>query len=110
MSFRSEVVRIVNELLAGSKKISELTALPSNVANDDVIEVVRGGQNYKATGSQLPSGGGSGVPTDWNFATSGASPGDFPTDLTLRYYTIDDSVYPFGTEFWTNGSGGWYTK
>lgn len=46
----------------------------------------------------------------WNFATSGASPGDFPTDLTRVYITEDDSVYPFNTWFVSDGAGGWYTK
>lgn len=58
MSLRSEVVRIFNELMGNAKKISELTALPSNVTTGDLIEVVRSGQNYKADGSQLPSGVG----------------------------------------------------
>lgn len=58
MSVRSEIIRVLNEVLGNSKKISELTALPSNVANDDLIEIVRAGVNYKGTGSQLPSGGG----------------------------------------------------
>lgn len=61
MSLRSEVIRILNEILGNSKKISELTSLPSNVQNTDQIEVVRSGVNYKALGSQLPSGGGGGT-------------------------------------------------
>jgi hypothetical protein len=61
MSLRSEVIRIFNELIGASKKISDLPALPSAVQNTDQFEVARSGTSYKATGSQLPSGGGSGV-------------------------------------------------
>lgn len=61
MSLRSEIIRVLNEVLGNSKKVSELDDLPSNVANDDLIEVVRAGENYKALGSQLPSGGGGGT-------------------------------------------------
>lgn len=58
MSLRSEVIRIINEYFSGSKKITDLPDLPSNVANGDLFEVVRSGTNYKGLGSQLPSGGG----------------------------------------------------
>lgn len=58
MSLRSEVVRIIQEYFAGSKKISELDALPTPVQNSDEFEVARGGVSYKGTGSQLPSGSG----------------------------------------------------
>lgn len=58
MSLRSEVVRIIQEYFAGSKKISELTSLPTPVQNSDLIEVARGGISYGATGAQLPSGAG----------------------------------------------------
>lgn len=60
MSIRSEFVRLWNEFMASAKKITQLTSLPSPVANSDLFEVVRGGVNYKALGSQLPSGGGGG--------------------------------------------------
>lgn len=58
MSQRSEIIRVIQEYFAGSKKISELTALPSNIQNSDLFEVARGGVSYKGTGSQLPSGSG----------------------------------------------------
>lgn len=58
MSLRSEVVRIIQEYFAGSKKISELDALPSNIQSSDLFEVARNGVSYKGTGSQLPSGSG----------------------------------------------------
>lgn len=58
MSLRSEVIRIFNELIGSSKKISDLPTLPSAVQNTDQFEVARSGTSYKATGSQLPSGGG----------------------------------------------------
>lgn len=81
MSLRSEVVRIFNELLAGSKKISELTSLPSNVQNTDLIEVVRSGQNYKALGSQLPSGGGGSG--DLQDVLDAGSTAVAPTDISI---------------------------
>lgn len=58
MSQRSEVVRILNEYLSSSKKISELPALPSPVDNSDLFEVSRNGTSYQGTGAQLPSGSG----------------------------------------------------
>lgn len=61
MSFRSEVIRIFNELIGQAKKISDLPALPTNVQNSDSFEVSRSGTSYQATGSQLPSGGGGGT-------------------------------------------------
>lgn len=95
------------------KKFTQLPAAGA-LTGTEIVAVVQSGVSKQTTAQAIANlgggGGGSGVPTDWDFATSGASPGDFPTDLTLRYYTIDDSVFPFGTEFWTNGSGGWYTK
>lgn len=48
MSFRSEVVRIVNELLAGSKKISQLSAA-SALTGTELVEVVQGGTNVQTT-------------------------------------------------------------
>ncbi len=56
MSIRSEVVRIFNELLALSKKIS---ALPSAgaITGSELIEVVQNGANVKTTISAVASGG-----------------------------------------------------
>lgn len=56
MSLRSEVIRIFSELIGQAKKITDLPALPTNVDNDDLFEVSRGGTSYKGTGAQLPSG------------------------------------------------------
>lgn len=61
MSLQSEFTRMLNSWLATAKKITQLTALPSPVTTGDLFEVVRGGTNYKADGSQLPSGGGGGT-------------------------------------------------
>lgn len=60
--------------------------------------------------------GGAGIPTNWNFATSGPAQdpplaiGAYPTDLTKQYYATDDSVEFQGTLFWSNGAGGWNRK
>lgn len=57
MSVRSEVIRIMNEVLADSKKI---TALPAGSAPSgaELVEAVQGGVNVKLTVSQLGGGGG----------------------------------------------------
>lgn len=55
MSLRSEVIRIFNELMAGSKKITELPA-GTSPAGSELIEGVQGGQNVKFTVSQLGGG------------------------------------------------------
>lgn len=62
MSTRSEVIRIFNELIAQAKKISDLPSAPS-VAGADLIEVSIGGTSYKATASQIGSGGSGVVQT-----------------------------------------------
>lgn len=46
----------------------------------------------------------------WNFATSGAAPGDYPSDLTKVYVSTDNSVVPENTWFVSDGSGGWLYK
>lgn len=90
MSLRSEVIRIMNEILGNSKKISELTSLPSNVQNTDQIEVVRSGVNYKALGSQLPSGGGGG---SWGSITGTLSDQtDLNTALGARVLKAGDTM------------------
>lgn len=57
MSVRSEVIRIVNELLAGSKKISELPA-GTSPSGTELIEVVQNGTNVSLTVSQVSGAGG----------------------------------------------------
>lgn len=57
MSLRSEVVRIVNELLANSKKITELTTA-SSIVGDELVEVVQDGVNKKVAVSNIGGGGG----------------------------------------------------
>lgn len=56
MSVRSEVIRIVNELLANSKKISELPAAAA-ITGAELIEIVQGGVNVKTTAADIGSGG-----------------------------------------------------
>src|SRR5688572_3824385 len=56
MSLRSEVIRIINEVLGASKKISDLPAgtSPSGV---ELIEAVQNGESVRLTVSQVASGG-----------------------------------------------------
>lgn len=90
MSLQSEFTRMLNNWLATAKKITQLTALPSPVTTGDLFEVVRAGQNYKADGSQLPSGGGGGT---WGSITGTlSSQTDLQTALDLKeslYRTFD---------------------
>jgi hypothetical protein len=74
------------------------------ITGDEIIGVSQSGNARKITLSDI------GGFARWNFATSGASPGDFPTDLTKIYIADDSSVYPQNTWFASDGAGGWYTK
>lgn len=57
MSLRSEVIRIINEVLGRSKKISEMDAAGA-LSGTELIEVVKNGVNMKTTVSQVGTGGG----------------------------------------------------
>lgn len=110
MSTRSEVIRIFNALIAQAKKISDLPSA-SSVAGADLIEVSIGGTSYKATASQIGSGGsgvvqtivaGSNITVDSTdpanpiVSATGASallplnpqPGDYQVDSTDINFTI----------------------
>lgn len=56
MSLRTDIIRVVNELLANSKKISELPP-GSTPAGSELIEGVQGGVNVKFNISQIATGG-----------------------------------------------------
>lgn len=56
MSVRSEVIRIINELLSTGKKISELPA-GSAPSGAELIEAVQGGVSVSLTVSQVSTGG-----------------------------------------------------
>lgn len=88
MSLRSEIVRIVNELLAGSKKISELDEVVS-ATNDDLIEIVQAGVNVKIKKSNLVTGGGGGG--SWGSIT-----GTITDQTDLVTYVSNNAVYPGG--------------
>lgn len=60
MSLRSEVIRIFNELIGSSKKISELDSASTPLAGTELVEIVQGGVNKKVAASNLGSGGGGG--------------------------------------------------
>lgn len=108
MSLRSEIIKVINEILSNSKKISDLEAVPS-IDGAESMEVVKNGVNYKVTVSQIATGGATAF-GEWNFATSGTNPGDFPTDQTKIYIVLDDSVYPSGTWIGYTSSTGWTAK
>jgi hypothetical protein len=59
MSVRSDIIKVVRDIIAQAKKIVDLPSAPS-VAGTDLIEVSIDGVSYKATASQI-SAGGSGV-------------------------------------------------
>lgn len=89
MSLRSEIIRVLNEILGNSKKVSELDSLPTNVDNSDLIEVVRAGQNYKATGSQLPSGGGGTVESVTGTGVDNTDPDNPVIELANGLESVD---------------------
>jgi hypothetical protein len=55
MSVRSEVIRIINEVLGNAKKISDLPVTGS-VPSSALIEVSIAGVSYQGTASQVSSG------------------------------------------------------
>jgi len=56
MSLRSEIVRIINELLAGSKKITDLTDATTPLSGTELLEVVQDGFNRKVAAANLSGG------------------------------------------------------
>jgi hypothetical protein len=56
MSLRSEIVRILNELLSGSKKITDLTSATTPLTGTELIEVVQDGFNRKVPAANLSGG------------------------------------------------------
>jgi len=55
MSLRSEVVRIVNEILSLGKKITALAFASTPLQGDELIEVVQSGTNKKVLKSDISS-------------------------------------------------------
>jgi hypothetical protein len=56
MSLRSEIIKILNEVFADSKKISQLPAAGS-LQGSELVEIVQEGVNKKVTVSSLTAGG-----------------------------------------------------
>lgn len=77
------------------------------LAYDTALDSAAGG--FQILGGVSSGGGSSFQLEEWDFATSGASPGDFPADTTKMYEITDDSVYPSGTWMAHNGTA-WRTK
>jgi hypothetical protein len=74
MSLRSEVIRIVNELLGNSKKITELDNATA-LTGVELVEVVQGGANKQTTTQDIADlgGGGGGTPTLQQVLTAGSA-------------------------------------
>ena len=90
------------------KKFTELPAADT-LSGTEIIAIVQEGESRRTTVSAVATGGAVSF-LEWDFATSGVSPGDYPTDETKIYITTDESVYPLGTWFAKNSAGGWWTK
>lgn len=58
MSLRSEVLRILNEVLGNSKKITELPAATTPLDGTEWVEIVQGGQSKKVQTTDVGTGGG----------------------------------------------------
>lgn len=94
MSFRSEVVRIVNELLAGSKKISQLSA-GAALDGTELVEVVQNGTNVQTTTQDIADLGGGGGGGTWGSITGTLSN---QTDLSAALNLKFDSLITFNTQ------------
>lgn len=86
MSLRSEVIKIFNQVIAGSKKIS---ALPELVApgDNDFIEIVQDGVNYKIRKSNLVVGGGGGSSIDALSVSTAAA------TITLNFQSVVERLF-----------------
>lgn len=87
------------------KKFTELPAADT-LSGTEIIAIVQEGESRRTTVSAVATGGAVTF-LEWDFATSGVSPGDFPTDQTKIYVATDDSVYPAGTWFGYGGTQWW---
>lgn len=92
MSLRSEVIRIVNELLGNSRKISELPAA-SALAGTEQVEVNQGGTSARTTTQDIANlGGGGGGAVSSVFGRTGAvtgQTGDYDvTEITNALQTV----------------------
>jgi hypothetical protein len=114
MSLRSEIVRILNELFGEGKKISELPTASLPLAGPELIEIVQGGQNKKATIDDLPSGGGGSI-TDGSGTTANGTAVDLGGTLTGNTtFSGSGENITFGSSgsrlgnfrFWSNGTIG----
>lgn len=95
MSLRSEIIRILHEVLSGSKKISELDA-SATLVGDELVEIVQGGANVRTTTqdiADLGSGGGGGG--TWGSITGTLSN---QTDLQNALNLKLDSLITFSTQ------------
>lgn len=87
-------------------KISELVAAGA-LSGTELVPVVQSGSTVRTTAQAMANLGGGTPVTLWDFSAHGSA---YPTDLTKIYIATEDSVLPLGTWFFSNGSGGFYTK
>lgn len=75
MSLRSEVIRILNEVLANSKKITQLNA-SATLTGAELVEIVQAGFNVRTTTQDIADlgGGGGGVGTVTSFSSGNLAP------------------------------------
>ncbi len=86
MSIRSEVIRILNEVLSGSKKISELPAA-GTITGTELVEIVQDGVNKQTTTSEFGNSSTGISLVKWTFASHA---GSFPTAIDTLYIAQDD--------------------
>lgn len=130
MSIRSEVVRIFNELLAGAKKITELTVATTPLSGTEKVEIVQGGESRQATTQDIADLGGGGavssvngqtgaVVVDLQSAMTQGSSASVAAPVSIVTSTADDITLDAGSRLVlkTNGGteqlvigadGGWY--
>lgn len=84
MSFRTDVIKIVLEIISGGKKITGLPSA-SNPVGSELIECVQGGVNKKLSVSQIALGGST---IAWGgFITS---PPTLPLSVDTQYVASAD--------------------
>lgn len=86
MSVRSEIIRVLNEVLGNSKKISELDAATTPLSGTELIEIVQSGENKQVAVSDV--GGGSGTVTSVSVVTANGVSGSVATATTTPAITL----------------------
>lgn len=87
MSLRSEIIRVLNEILGNSKKISELDAAITPLTGTELVEIVQSGENKRVAVSDV-GGGGSGTVTSVSVVTANGVSGSVATATTTPAITL----------------------